>query len=136
MRLCPCAYATLTTSVCVCSEIIASALNFACTKDGKLLVSCGHWDNSFKASWSEGTKQAQHISVHRDIVTCVELADDGSVLVTGSKDTTTMVWRVNPRSWRIEEEPLHILSGHNDEVTCVAVHRELDVVVSGSKVCT
>lgn len=45
-----------------------------------------------------------------------------------------MVWRVNPRTWKVDEEPQHILSGHNDEVTCVAVNSELDVVISGSKV--
>ena len=41
---------------------------------------------------------------------------------------------MNTKTWRVDEEPIHILSGHNDEVTCLAVNSELDVVISGSKV--
>jgi WD40 repeat protein len=63
------------------------------------------------------------------------------MLVTGSKDTTVMVWLVGQDEFGqypedsdiIAERPEHILYGHDDEVTCVAVNSDFDVVVSGSK---
>jgi WD40 repeat protein len=34
--------------------------------------------------------------VVRDVVTCLALASDGHTLVTGSKDSTLIVWNVQP----------------------------------------
>lgn len=75
---------------------------------------------------------------------------DGSILATGSYDTTVMVWEVlrakasekrvrntqteQPRKdYVIVETPFHILSGHDDVITCLYVSVELDIVISGSK---
>lgn len=75
---------------------------------------------------------------------------DGSVLATGSYDTTVMVWEVsrarNPekrarnvqtelprKDYVIVESPFHILCGHDDIITCLYVSMELDIVISGSK---
>lgn len=77
------------------------------------------------------------------------VASDGSVLVTGSYDTTVMVWYVSQhninekrnRNTRtdvnkdviIVENPCHVLCGHDDIITCLFVSVELDIVISGSK---
>jgi hypothetical protein len=109
---------------------------FAVSNDGKMLLTCGHWDNSFKQSLIETSAQVQSIIKHKDIVTCLALTADGQILVTGSKDTTLMVWEVylgKGHTYRIDENPIHILYGHNDEVTAIAVNAGLDVSVSGSK---
>lgn len=88
---------------------------------------------------------------------------DGSVVVTGSRDTTVMVWdiehtsntgmarrisssirdslgekyyRNKPDSVVISDKPRHVLCGHDDAITAVAIRTELDIVVSGSKDAT
>ncbi|MED6216742.1 hypothetical protein PIB30_010777 [Stylosanthes scabra] len=100
------------------------------TSSENFLVSCGNWENSF-----------QVISL---------MTSDGSILATGSYDTTVMVWEVfrgkatekrirnnqpeMPRkNYVIVETPCHILCGHDDIITCLHVSHELDIVISGSK---
>lgn len=76
------------------------------------------------------------------------MSSDGTTVVTGSKDTTVMVWQVNlvgggpTRAFYTErqyidnvisDKPLAVLCGHDDVVLCVSVKSELDLVVSGSK---
>lgn len=78
------------------------------------------------------------------------MTSDGSILATGSYDTTVMVWHVvqartqekrvrnapteMPRKdCVIAETPFHILCGHDDVITCVYASTELDIVISGSK---
>lgn len=78
------------------------------------------------------------------------MTSDGSVLATGSYDTTVMVWEVSkaraserrarsaqadvPRKdYVIVETPFHILCGHDDVITCLYVSVELDIVISGSR---
>lgn len=75
---------------------------------------------------------------------------DGSILATGSYDTTVMVWEVLRvrvpekrvrnmhtdllrKDYVIAETPFHILCGHDDIITCLYVSVELDIVISGSK---
>ncbi|KAJ7525246.1 hypothetical protein O6H91_17G043300 [Diphasiastrum complanatum] len=119
------------------------------------LLTCGHWDHSFKVvSLSDGHMVQSNLQ-HKDVITCISVASDGAVVVTGSRDTTVMVWDVEPsvslfskKGLRDEQEssdragkqdlilsdkPRHILCGHDDTVTSVAVRIELDLVISGSK---
>ena len=118
-------------------EMKVSSSLFAVTGDGRTVISCGHWDNSFKLTVMDSVKQTQSISWHKDIVTCLSLGRDGRTLVTGSKDTTLAIWQVYNRGnngYRVGmERPSLILHGHNDEVTCVCINVELDIAVSGGK---
>lgn len=77
------------------------------------------------------------------------VTSDGSIVATGSYDTTVMIWHASrgrsPEKMRrnmnsdlrkdrvIIENPFHILCGHDDIITCLYVSLELDVVISGSK---
>lgn len=78
------------------------------------------------------------------------MSSDGSILATGSYDTTVMVWEVMrarssekrvrntqtevPRKdYVIVDTPFHILCGHDDIITCLYVSVDLDIVISGSK---
>jgi WD40 repeat protein len=118
------------------SEVNISPLCFDVTNDGRVLLSCGHWDNSFKMSYVDTAKQIQSIVKHKDIVTCLALGTDGKTLITGSKDTTLMVWdlqMLKNNNYKVDEKPIHILYGHDDEITSVAINIELDIAVSGSK---
>jgi len=108
---------------------------FAVSNDGKILISCGYWDNSFKCNDIESSEQLQSISKHKDIVTCLAIGEHGQILVTGSKDTTIMVWQIisKNQTHRINEVPKLTLYGHNDSVMCVSLSVELDILASGSK---
>nr|XP_027094520.1 BEACH domain-containing protein B isoform X2 [Coffea arabica]XP_027094521.1 BEACH domain-containing protein B isoform X3 [Coffea arabica] len=114
------------------------------------LISCGTWENSFQVISLADGRMVQSIRQHKDIVSCIAVTSDGSILVTGSYDTTVMVWEVNRlratekrvrnaqaelprRDSVIAETPFHILCGHDDIITCLFASVELDIVISGSK---
>ncbi|TKY74425.1 BEACH domain-containing protein lvsC [Spatholobus suberectus] len=64
------------------------------TPSENFLISCGNWENSFQViSLSDG-RMVQSIRQHKDVVSCVAVTSDGSILATGSYDTTVMVWEV------------------------------------------
>lgn len=122
-------------------------------RSSSFLLSCGNWDNSFRVISLNDGRMVQSIRQHKDLVSCVSVAMDGSIVVTGSHDTTVMVWEVTSstrivnkkvrdaqnipdrirKDHILSDKPFHILCGHDDVVTCVAVCVELDLVVSGSK---
>ncbi|KAJ4967218.1 hypothetical protein NE237_019067 [Protea cynaroides] len=114
------------------------------------LISCGNWENSFQVISLNDGRIVQSIRQHKDVVSCVAVTSDGSILATGSYDTTVMLWEVFrvraiekrvryaqtdlPRKdYIIVETPFHILYGHDDVITCLFVSAELDIVISGSK---
>ncbi|KAJ3434994.1 beige/beach-related [Anaeramoeba flamelloides] len=104
-------------------------------KSGKYFYSCGHWDYSLKISNSDNNNLVQSVREHKDIVTCLALDRfDQSLLATGSKDTTVIIWEINnKKEHAIDQSSKKILYGHNDEITCVDIHSGLDVVVSTNK---
>lgn len=90
-----------------------SAKLFALAPDSRVVVSGGHWDNSFKLSWVETGRTIQSICHHKDVVSCVAIGPKKQVVsalqiaavalagptasveppgeawvVTGSRDTT------------------------------------------------
>ncbi|XP_051567309.1 neurobeachin-like protein 1 isoform X1 [Myxocyprinus asiaticus] len=109
---------------------------FVVSHDGKLLFSGGHWDNSLRVtSLVKGKTVGQHIH-HMDIVTCLATDHFGIHLISGSKDTTCMVWQVLQQGGApvgLSSKPLQVLYGHTDEVVSVSISTELDMAVSGSR---
>uniref|UniRef100_UPI00398EFA2E neurobeachin-like protein 2 isoform X1 n=1 Tax=Pristiophorus japonicus TaxID=55135 RepID=UPI00398EFA2E len=108
----------------------------AISHDGKLLFSGGHWDNSLRVTSLSKGKVIGHIMRHIDIVTCLALDLCGIYLISGSRDTTCMVWQVIQQggfACGLAQKPVQVLYGHDDAVTCVAISTELDMAVSGSK---
>ncbi|KAK0040263.1 neurobeachin-like protein 1, partial [Biomphalaria pfeifferi] len=113
-----------------------SAKLFVVSHDAKLLFSGGYWDNSLQVYSLTRPKVINHIVRHIDIVTCLSLDLCGRHLVTGSKDTTCMVWEIIQQagvSVNLNSKPLQTLYGHDSEVTAVHISTELDLVVSASK---
>ncbi|GER40247.1 WD40 and Beach domain-containing protein [Striga asiatica] len=119
------------------------------TPSESFLISCGNWENSFQVMSLSDGRMVQSVRHHKDVVSCVAVTADGSILATGSYDTTVMVWEVlrvrNPEKrsrsrteipWKdfvIGDTPFHILCGHDDIITCLYASTELDLVISGSR---
>ncbi|KAK8770711.1 hypothetical protein V5799_012829 [Amblyomma americanum] len=108
---------------------------FVLSSDGKFLVSGGHWDNSVRAYSLLRSKQVAHVILHKDVVTSLATDNCGMYLMTGSRDTTCIIWELNQLGSGsfLPDKPFQILCGHDSEVTCVAVITELDMALSGSK---
>ncbi|KAJ8319878.1 hypothetical protein KUTeg_001465 [Tegillarca granosa] len=115
---------------------------FVVSHDAKLLFSGGHWDNSLQVFNLGKNKLVNHIVRHIDIVTCLALDYCGNHLITGSRDTSCIIWQIQQQiywsikggfSVNINNKPLQILYGHDAEVTAVSISTELDMSVSAAK---
>lgn len=111
---------------------------FAVYAEFRLLFSGGHWDCSFRVTALDTGRLVVSIARHRDVVMSLSLTDGGHGccrLVTSSKDTTLMVWKVDPG----REPPvsasslLHVLYGHDTPITCVCASAALDAIVSSGE---
>ncbi|KAK3083537.1 hypothetical protein FSP39_025014, partial [Pinctada imbricata] len=110
---------------------------FVVTHDAKLLISVGHWDCSVQVYHLGKAKKINQLQGHIDVVTCLALDSSGSHLITGSSDTTCIIWQVYQQqsgtSVNVNNRPLHTLCGHDAEVTAVQISVELDAAISASK---
>ncbi|XP_022621350.1 neurobeachin-like protein 2 isoform X1 [Seriola dumerili] len=115
-------------------EISAQVL--VVSNDGRLLFSGGHWDCSLRVTQLGKGKLVGRICRHIDVITCLALDLCGIYLISGSRDTSCIVWQVLQQgglSSGLSPRPVQVLCGHDQEVTCVAISTELDMAVSGSK---
>ncbi|KAM7339388.1 hypothetical protein ACRRTK_000003 [Alexandromys fortis] len=109
---------------------------FAVSHDAKLLFSAGHWDNSIQVTSLTKGKIVSHNIRHIDIVTCLATDYCGIHLISGSKDTTCMIWQITQQGGAavgLASKPFQILYGHTDEILSVGISTELDMAVSGSR---
>lgn len=68
----------------------------------------GHADNSVKLISSDGARTIETASGHIAPVTCLALSPDNNYFVTGSRDTTVILWRIHQMSsshWKNAPEP-------------------------------
>ncbi|CAL9068126.1 unnamed protein product [Musa banksii] len=61
----------------------------------KEIITGGHSDNSIKLISSDGAKTIETAAGHCAPVTCLSLSNDSNYLVTGSRDTTVIIWRIH-----------------------------------------
>eukprot|EP00105_Crassostrea_gigas_P036363 XP_019920511.1 PREDICTED: neurobeachin-like protein 1 [Crassostrea gigas] len=109
---------------------------FTVSHDAKLLFSVGHWDNSLQVYHLGKGKKVNHIIQHTAVVTCLALDHCGRQLITGSADTSCIVWEVIMQggiSSSVNNRRLQTLYGHDAEITAVQISVELDTAVSASK---
>ncbi|BBN15012.1 hypothetical protein MPTK1_6g16270 [Marchantia polymorpha subsp. ruderalis] len=66
--------------------------------DGRHLFTGGHADNTLKVVSTENARVIESASGHYAAITCVASSPDGSVLVTGSRDATAIIWRIHGNS--------------------------------------
>ncbi|KJE96189.1 neutral sphingomyelinase activation associated factor [Capsaspora owczarzaki ATCC 30864] len=114
-------------------RIAVSSRCFATSADNSVLVTCGYWDNSFKCYALDSGKLLQSVHSHRDVVTCMAMSADGTLLVTGSRDSTVRVWPWSTKKQRCADQPSSTLFGHEHMVSCIAVSTSFDLVASGSR---
>lgn len=112
------------------------------------LITCGHWDGSWRISWSNDGSPLQRIPFHKNIIQCMAFNTDISTgdlaIAFGSADGTVSVWAVSKFSATrgrglfskhelpVGATPWALLTGHTHAVSCVALCVDLDIVVSGS----
>eukprot|EP01059_Diplonema_ambulator_P001968 TRINITY_DN11622_c0_g1_i6.p1 TRINITY_DN11622_c0_g1~~TRINITY_DN11622_c0_g1_i6.p1 ORF type:complete len:3514 (+),score=1103.06 TRINITY_DN11622_c0_g1_i6:89-10630(+) len=103
--------------------------------DREMLFASGLWNNSATISELVAANTnpivLQSLFGHNDVVTCLAVDNANTHLVTGSKDTTLLLWTLRLRN----SFPLAVLKatliGHADEVLCVDINTELDIIASG-----
>jgi len=104
--------------------------------DAKVVFSAGFWDNSIRVWNVQKAKTVNHIVKHMDVVTCLALDASGTILMSGSKDSTSMLWPIKKQGGVTvgitNPSPFHVLTGHDEAVTCVSIATELDLAASGS----
>ncbi|KAF6160293.1 hypothetical protein GIB67_019062 [Kingdonia uniflora] len=140
---------------------IRSSCVVAVTGD-KEIITGGHADNSIKLISSDGAKTIETAKGHCAPVTCLALSPNSTYLVTGSQDTTVILWKIHQvftlqsnsisdpptgsgtststssntisdiSRKRRIEGPLHVLRGHFREIVCCCVNSDLGIVVSSS----
>ncbi|KAJ0797682.1 putative transcription factor WD40-like family [Helianthus annuus] len=59
------------------------------------IITGGHVDNSVRLISSDGAKTLEIARGHSAPVTCMSLSPDSNYLVTGSRDTMVLVWRIH-----------------------------------------
>ncbi|KAE8693827.1 early nodulin-55-2-like [Hibiscus syriacus] len=70
----------------------SSIVSITCDKE---IITGGHADNSIKLLSSDGAKTIETAFGHCAPVTCLALSPDSNYLVTGSWDTTVILWRIH-----------------------------------------
>ncbi|XP_047315623.1 BEACH domain-containing protein C2 [Impatiens glandulifera] len=63
--------------------------------NNKEIITGGHVDNTIKVISSDGAKTLEVARGHVSPVTCLALSPDSKYLVTGSGDTTILLWRIH-----------------------------------------
>ncbi|KAJ8271849.1 hypothetical protein COCON_G00107080 [Conger conger] len=117
---------------------------FIITADNRFILLCGFWDRSFRVYSTDSGKLSQIVFGHWDVVTCLARSESyiggDCYILSGSRDTTLLLWYWNGKSCCIGESalaefvtPRAVLSGHNCEVTCASVCAELGLAISGSR---
>ncbi|XP_028224150.1 BEACH domain-containing protein C2-like [Glycine soja] len=67
-------------------------VSITCDKE---IITGGHADNSIRLISSDGAKTLETAHAHCAPVTCVALSANSDYLVTGSRDTTVLLWRIH-----------------------------------------
>ncbi|OUZ99482.1 BEACH domain [Macleaya cordata] len=73
----------------------SSVVAVTCDKE---IITGGHADNSVKLISSDGAKTIERAQGHCAPVSCLALSPDSNYLVTGSQDTTLILWRIHRAS--------------------------------------
>eukprot|EP00767_Chilomastix_cuspidata_P005525 gnl/Chilomastix_cuspidata/5755.p1 GENE.gnl/Chilomastix_cuspidata/5755~~gnl/Chilomastix_cuspidata/5755.p1 ORF type:complete len:2838 (-),score=202.55 gnl/Chilomastix_cuspidata/5755:999-9512(-) len=97
-------------------------------------------DASLRVLTVKTGETVQLIPGHRDLITTMTLSQCGKYLITGSLDTSVILWKVHNKALSKGRQrlplapfPKFVLSGHDAPVTCVNVDVPSDLIVSASQ---
>ena len=94
---------------------------------------CGCWDESVKIiNLNTGIVELS-LSSNQDIVTCMDISQDDSILATGSLNNTVVLYYLAKKDGHLIVRRKKVLFGHDGAVTCISIHKELNLLCSGSK---
>ena len=102
------------------------------SSDCKWLYIGGQVDHSVRIYSLPKMRVAWSAVQHIDIVTCLAVDDGGTQLMSGSRDTTCVVWDVSTSLSGAYLTSVQVLYGHDKPITCVGLSTALDMAVSGS----
>ncbi|XP_065579941.1 neurobeachin-like protein 1 [Artemia franciscana] len=113
---------------------------FAVTPNGKHLLVGGSWDSTLHIFSVTKNKELQIefcIPKHKEPITCISVDGIGLYCVTGSMDTTCIIWSISELTGLEPSRDsipkcCHVLIGHKLGLKNVAISTELDSVVSSS----
>lgn len=105
----------------------------AMSHSGLFMCVAGGWDGSLKIVNVQTGAVEMSIGKGQEVVTCVALSLDDSMIVVGSQDNSVALYSLQytPGAPRISER--RTLYGHDGAVTCVSINKEMDLVCSGSQ---
>ena len=111
--------------------------SYGVSADGCWLLSGGHWDHTLRATLLSSPETCVHAQQHTSVITCLDVGSDGVSVVTGSVDTSLVVWSLYrstpiPAGAIPAPRPTYILTGHRTGLLCVAISTQVDVVLSGA----
>ncbi|KAJ3389835.1 Neurobeachin-like protein 1 [Lobulomyces angularis] len=122
--------------IILASGLVMNQSLLAISKKSELIFIGGIWDNSFQCTvLANGIPSVvQKIFGSQDAVSCIALSDEEKFLVTGSKDTTVIVWEISNETGypQVKTVNKRVLFGHMTEVSAVAINENQDLIVSGS----
>ncbi|KAH9516818.1 hypothetical protein DERF_007537 [Dermatophagoides farinae] len=119
--------------------------NYVVTMDGKYIILCPFYDNSFRVYSTETGRITQIVYGHKSVVTCIarsecNIASD-FYIVSGSQDCSVLLWTWNAKYSQIEGNgsfnssnplPKLTLCGHQSTITSLLISAELGIIVSSS----
>ena len=117
--------------------LVLKSRAFAVTRDARHILYGGSWDCSLRTYSLSKSKEVSSAIRHTEPITCLALDVAGLCCITGSADTTTIVWEISPGAKAAEVSPapraIQVLYGHDLPITTVAISVCLDLALSGSK---
>lgn len=101
--------------------------------DGQFVCITGSWDNSVKIVNTQTGLVELSLSNGQDVISCMDISLDDSILVTGSLDNTVVVYQLGKREGKLIVVNKKVLYGHDGAVTCVSINKEMNLLCSGSR---
>ena len=118
--------------------VATNAVTILSYNDGAVLlgVYAGLYDNTCIVRNLRTGREEGRLVAHSARVTVIASTLDSTHVVTGSLDTSCVVWRAvvhGRRRDRVQFEVRFAIYGHEDEPTAIAVATNLDLVVTGAR---
>ncbi|WVZ86675.1 hypothetical protein U9M48_033424 [Paspalum notatum var. saurae] len=108
-------------AIAFAASAIRSSAVVAVTWD-KEIITGGHVDGSLKLISPDGAKTIETALGHIAPVTCLSLSPDSNYLVTGSRDTTVILWRIHRT----------VLLPFSGQVSCVEISTDGQFALIGT----